>query len=512
MALMTPQGALTTRDDASYTKTSGAQRIFRRAAVLTLAFALGAASLAADLRPALAHGPESVPDLAESRLDSVVNISTAQNVTGQRSVPMPQVPDGSPFQEFFDEFFNRQNRDNTNRPRRVQSLGSGFVLDGTEGIIITNNHVIEGADEITVNFNDGSKLAAEVIGTDPKTDLAVLKVDPDGPLKAVAFGDSDKMRVGDWVMAIGNPFGLGGTVTTGIVSARNRDINSGPYDNYLQTDASINRGNSGGPLFNELGEVIGINTAIISPSGGSIGIGFAIPSKTAMQVIAQLREFGETRRGWLGVRIQEVTDEIAESLGMSDAEGALVAGITEGGPAEEAGLTAGDVIVEFNGERVPSMRDLPRMVADTPVAEEVDVVVLRKGTEVTLKVTLGRLEEADSAVADASGESPADEPSETSSMLGMTLAPMSDELREKYTIAEDVEGVVVTEVEAGSDAAEKRITAGDVIVEVAQEAVKAPADIGARVQTLKEEGRRLALLLISNAQGEVRFIPVPIED
>lgn len=512
MALMTPQGALTTRDDASYTKTSGAQRIFRRAAVLTLAFALGAASLAADLRPALAHGPESVPDLAESRLDSVVNISTAQNVTGQRSVPMPQVPDGSPFQEFFDEFFNRQNRDNTNRPRRVQSLGSGFVLDGTEGIIITNNHVIEGADEITVNFNDGSKLAAEVIGTDPKTDLAVLKVDPDGPLKAVAFGDSDKMRVGDWVMAIGNPFGLGGTVTTGIVSARNRDINSGPYDNYLQTDASINRGNSGGPLFNELGEVIGINTAIISPSGGSIGIGFAIPSKTAMQVIAQLREFGETRRGWLGVRIQEVTDEIAESLGMSDAEGALVAGITEGGPAEEAGLTAGDVIIEFNGQRVPSMRDLPRMVADTPVAEEVDVVVLRKGTEVTLKVTLGRLEEADSAVADASGESPADEPSETSSMLGMTLAPMSDELREKYTIAEDVEGVVVTEVEAGSDAAEKRITAGDVIVEVAQEAVKAPADIRARVQTLKEEGRRLALLLISNAQGEVRFIPVPIED
>ncbi|MBB99570.1 MAG: serine protease [Rhodobacteraceae bacterium] len=509
---MTPQGALTTRDDASYTKTSGAQRIFRRAAVLTLAFALGAASLAADLRPALAHGPESVPDLAESRLDSVVNISTAQNVTGQRSVPMPQVPDGSPFQEFFDEFFNRQNRDNTNRPRRVQSLGSGFVLDGTEGIIITNNHVIEGADEITVNFNDGSKLAAEVIGTDPKTDLAVLKVDPEGPLKAVAFGDSDKMRVGDWVMAIGNPFGLGGTVTTGIVSARNRDINSGPYDNYLQTDASINRGNSGGPLFNELGEVIGINTAIISPSGGSIGIGFAIPSKTAMQVIAQLREFGETRRGWLGVRIQEVTDEIAESLGMSDAEGALVAGITEGGPAEEAGLTAGDVIIEFNGQRVPSMRDLPRMVADTPVAEEVDVVVLRKGTEVTLKVTLGRLEEADSAVADASGESPADEPSETSSMLGMTLAPMSDELREKYTIAEDVEGVVVTEVEAGSDAAEKRITAGDVIVEVAQEAVKAPADIRARVQTLKEEGRRLALLLISNAQGEVRFIPVPIED
>ncbi|WP_084650260.1 DegQ family serine endoprotease [Stappia stellulata] len=509
---MTPQGALTTRDDASHTKTSGARRFARAAAVLTLTFALGATSLVADPRPALAHGPESVPDLAESRLDSVVNISTAQNVTGQRSVPLPQVPDGSPFQEFFDEFFNRQNRDNTNRPRRVQSLGSGFVLDGTEGIIITNNHVIEGADEITVNFNDGSKLAAEVIGTDPKTDLAVLKVDPDGPLKAVAFGDSEKMRVGDWVMAIGNPFGLGGTVTTGIVSARNRDINSGPYDNYLQTDASINRGNSGGPLFNELGEVIGINTAIISPSGGSIGIGFAIPSQTAIQVIAQLREFGETRRGWLGVRIQEVTDEIAESLGMSETEGALVAGITEGGPAEDAGLTAGDVIVEFNGERVPSMRDLPRMVADTPVGEEVNVVVLRKETEVTLQVTLGRLEEADIADAGSSNEAPADDAPKASSMLGMMLAPMSDELRQKHSIAEDVEGVVVSEVEAGSDAAEKRISAGDVIVEVAQEAVRAPADVAARIKTLKEEGRRLALLLISNAQGEVRFIPVPIGD
>ncbi|WP_093810990.1 DegQ family serine endoprotease [Stappia sp. ES.058] len=488
-------------------------RLFRRAAVLTLAVALGAASLASDMRPALAHGPDSVPDLAEGRLDSVVNISTAQNVTGQRSVPLPQVPDGSPFQEFFDEFFNRQNRDNGNRPRRVQSLGSGFVLDGTKGIIITNNHVIEGADEITVNFNDGSKLAAEVIGTDPKTDLAVLKVEPDGPLKAVAFGDSEKMRVGDWVMAIGNPFGLGGTVTTGIVSARNRDINSGPYDNYLQTDASINRGNSGGPLFNELGEVIGINTAIISPSGGSIGIGFAIPSQTAKRVIAQLREFGETRRGWLGVRIQEVTDEIAESLGMSETEGALVAGITDGGPAKDAGLTAGDVIVDFNGKRVPSMRDLPRMVADTPVGEEVDVVVLRKGKEVTLQVTLGRLEEADLADAgDGGGEAPADPQPETSSMLGMMLAPMSDELREKHSIAEDVEGVVVTEIEAGSDAAEKRITAGDVIVEVAQEAVREPADVAARIKTLKEEGRRLALLLISNAQGEVRFIPVPITD
>lgn len=487
------------------------RNVSRRATVAAMAGVVGLALSVADMRPAVAQGPDSVPDLAESLLDAVVNISTAQNVKAQRSVPLPQVPEGSPFQEFFDEFFNRQNRDN-GRPRRVQSLGSGFVLAGDDGIIITNNHVIEGADEITVNFNDGSKLPAEVIGTDPKTDLAVLKVTPTKPLKSVSFGDSEKMRVGEWVMAIGNPFGLGGTVTTGIVSARNRDINSGPYDNYIQTDASINRGNSGGPLFNAAGEVIGINTAIISPSGGSIGIGFAIPSETATRVIAQLREYGETRRGWLGVRIQEVTDEIAESLGMDKAEGALVAGITEGGPAAAAGLEAGDVILDFNGEEVPTMRDLPRMVADTPVGKEVEVTVLRKGKEVMLTVTLGRLEEADGeATADGGSEKPGDKPAEMPEVLGMTLSSLTDELREKFSIAEDVKGVVITEVEGGSDAEEKRIRAGDVIVEVAQEPVSKPADVTARLKALEEDGRRLALLLLSNAQGEVRFIPLPID-
>ncbi|WP_349357636.1 DegQ family serine endoprotease [Stappia sp.] len=495
---------------ASAPRAGRATRLARRIAIAATIAVVGAGLAIAEPRVAAAHGPESVPDLAESLLDAVVNISTAQNVTAQRSVPRPQVPEGSPFQEFFDEFFNRQER-SPDRPRRVQSLGSGFVLDGVEGIIVTNNHVIEGADEINVNFNDGTKLPAEVIGTDPKTDIAVLKVEPDAPLKAVSFGASEEMRVGEWVMAIGNPFGLGGTVTTGIVSARNRDINSGPYDNYLQTDASINRGNSGGPLFNAAGEVIGINTAIISPSGGSIGIGFAIPSSIATNVIAQLIEFGETRRGWLGVRIQEVTDEIAESLGMDAAEGALVAGITEGGPAEASGLEAGDVILEFNGQRVPEMRDLPRMVADTAVGEEVDVIVLRKGEEVTVQVTLGRLEEADVASADGTTP-PGDEAPAATSMMGMTLAPMSDELRQQYSISEEVEGVVVTAVEEGSDAAEKRISAGDVVVEVAQEAVSTPADIRNRIEELKEDDRRLALLLISNAQGEVRFIPLPIEE
>ena len=458
-----------------------------------------------------AQGPVSVADLAEELADAVVNISTSQTVQGQRSVPMPQVPDGSPFQEFFEEFFNRQNREGEDRPRRVQSLGSGFVIDGVAGIIVTNNHVIEGADEITANFNDGTKLKAELIGTDEKTDLAVLKVTPEKPLTSVSFGDSDVIRVGDWVMAIGNPFGLGGTVTVGIVSARNRDINSGPYDNFIQTDASINRGNSGGPLFDMQGNVVGINTAIISPSGGSIGIGFAIPAKTAIRVIAQLREFGETRRGWLGVRIQEVTDEIAESLGMDTAEGALVAGVNEDGPAAAAAIEPGDVILEFDGRAVETMRELPRMVAETAIGKAVDVLVLRKGEEVTLKVTLGRLEEE---TADAGDGDVEPEPAETvrQEILGMILAEIDDEAREEFGIEADVTGVVVREVLAGSSAEEKRVQAGDVIKEVAQEPVATPDDVAEQVEQLKEDGRRSALLLLSNQTGELRFVPVRIDE
>lgn len=455
------------------------------------------------------QGPESVADLAERLQDAVVNISTAQTVEGQRSVPMPQVPEGSPFQEFFEEFFNRQNRDN-GQPRKVQSLGSGFVIDGKEGIVITNNHVIEGADEITVNFNDGEKLIAEVIGRDKKTDIAVLKVEPEEPLQDVDFGSSASMRVGDWVMAIGNPFGLGGTVTVGIISARNRDINSGPYDNFIQTDAAINRGNSGGPLFNLDGEVIGINTAIISPSGGSIGIGFAIPSANAQRIIAQLREFGETRRGWLGVRIQEVTDEIAESLGMDEAAGALVAGVTEDGPASAAKIEPGDVILKFDGQTVPTMRELPRMVANTEIGKAVEVVILRKGEEKTLDVELGRLDEGEQ-VAAVESEEPVEPEEDTDKVIGLTLSGITDALREKFELESDVKGVVVTEVEAGSPAEEKRITAGDVIVEVAQEPVETPADIVKQIGTLKKDGRGAALLLLSNGKGELRFVAVKID-
>src|ERR1700736_5574551 len=360
--------------------------------------AAGAMVLPALSTPSLARGPDNIADVAEKVIDAVVNISTSQKVEARNS-PMPQLPNDPQLDELFRDFFNRrgapgdpQNRERS--PRRVNSLGSGFIIDPS-GIVVTNNHVISEADEITVILNDGTRLKAELIGKDQKTDLALLRVKPDKPLTAVRFGDSEKLRLGEWVIAIGNPFSLGGSVTAGIVSARNRDINSGPYDNYIQTDAAINRGNSGGPLFNLDGEVIGVNTAIISPSGGSIGIGFAVPSKTAMPVIEQLRQFGETRRGWLGVRIQQVTDEIADSLGMKQARGALVAGVDDKGPAKPAGIAPGAVIVKFDGHDIKDMHELPRVVADTPVGKQTLVVVIRKGKEETKTVTLGRLEDGE---------------------------------------------------------------------------------------------------------------------
>ncbi|KAB2865167.1 MAG: Do family serine endopeptidase, partial [Bauldia sp.] len=437
-----------------------------------------------------------------------------QTVTGSQAVPPPKLPDGSPFQDFFDEFFDQKGGESDSRPRRVQSLGSGFVIDSS-GIIITNNHVIDGADEITANFNDGSKLRATLIGRDAKTDIAVLKVEASKPLVALAFGDSDVLRVGDWVMAIGNPFGLGGTVTAGIVSARNRDINSGPYENFIQTDAAINRGNSGGPLFNMDGEIVGINTAIISPTGGSIGIGFAIPSKTAVNVIDQLRQFGETRRGWLGVRIQDVTDEIAEGLAMDAPSGALVAGVTDNGPAAEAGIEPGDVILEFDGRKVAAMHELPRMVADEPIGKEVEVVVLRKGKQERIKVILGRLDEAEVAAAAPEPDKPAEPPPApkiVSGPLGLSLADLSPTLRDQYSIKEDVVGVVVTDVADGSVAAEKRVQAGDVIVEISQERVETPSDVETRIEALKKDGRKSALLLLANKNGDLRFVAVKIAD
>jgi serine protease Do len=463
---------------------------------------------------AFAKGPESVADIAAPLLDAVVNISTSQTVTGSKGPDMPQLPEGAPapFQDFFDQFFNQKGeKDNT--PRKVQSLGSGFVIDPS-GIIVTNNHVIEGADEITVNFNDGSKLKATVKGRDEKIDIAVLEVKPTKPLTAVAFGDSEKLRVGDWVMAIGNPFGLGGTLTVGIVSARNRDINSGPYDNYIQTDAAINRGNSGGPLFNMEGEVIGINTAIISPSGGSIGIGFAIPASTFSGIISQLREFGEVKRGWIGVRIQDVTDDIAESLSMSSAKGALVAGVVEKGPAEAAGILPGDVIIEFDGKAVNAMHDLPRVVSEEPVGKEVQVKVFRKGKEVTVTAKIALLEDEKVASADDKSPEAAPKPAPVvvSKALGLTLSDLTADLRTKYKIKDDVTGVVVTEVAAGSVASEKQVVPGDVIVEVAQEKVTTAEQVQKSLDKMKADGRRSALLLVANKDGDLHYVAIKITE
>src|SRR6201992_3098762 len=372
------------------------------------AICLGAISVVV-AQPAFARGPDGRADVAEKFIDAVVNISTSQTVEakggpsgGDGRNTMPKCPPGSPFEEFFDDFFkNHRNGPDGNRggdmqPHKTTSLGSGFIID-TSGIVVTNNHVIADADEINVIMNDGSKFRAELVGVDKKTDLAVLKFKPTKPLVAVKFGDSDKLRLGEWVIAIGNPFSLGGTVTAGIVSARNRDISSGPYDNYIQTDAAINRGNSGGPLFNLDGEVIGVNTLIISPSGGSIGIGFAVPSKTVAGVFDQLQKFGELRRGWLGVSIQNVTDEIAESLNIKPARGALVGKVDPNGPAKAAGIETGDVVVKFDGKDIKEPKDLSRIVADTAVGKDVDVVLIRKGAEETRKVTLGRLEDNDKA-------------------------------------------------------------------------------------------------------------------
>lgn len=455
---------------------------------------------------ALAAGPEAMADLAEKWSPAVVNISTAQTIEGSGNPTIPEFPPGSPFEDFFEDFLERNQG---GQPRKVRSLGSGFVID-EKGIIVTNNHVIAGADEIMVKFTDGTELEAVVIGKDPKIDIAILQVKPANALVAVELGNSQDLRVGDWVMAIGNPFGLGGTVTAGIVSARNRNINAGPYDKFIQTDASINRGNSGGPLFNMDGEVVGINSAIISPNGGSIGIGFAIPISLAEPVIVQLRKFGETRRGWLGVRIQKVTEEIADSLGLETQEGALVAGVTPGGPAVKAGLATGDVIVRFDGNRVPEMRDLPRIVADTGIGKTVDVVVIRDGKHKTFSVTIERLEEGEvQVVVSDNGHA---SPPATTDILGLELAALTDELREKYGLAPDTQGVLIVKIDPASHAAEKRLREGDVILEVSQHEVFKPEDVVARVAEVRDEGRKAVLLFVVNSAGDPRFVPVRIED
>ncbi len=443
----------------------------------------------------------SVADIAEGLLPSVVNISISEEggPTGETR-PLPDVPEGQPFEDLFEDFFEGEEGP---RSRQFSSLGSGFIIDPT-GIIVTNNHVIENADTIEVTFSDGATLDAELLGVDDKTDLAVLKVDPDRPLPAVKFGDSRKVRIGEWVMAIGNPFGLGGSVTLGIVSARGRELD-GPYDNFIQTDAAINKGNSGGPLFNMDGEVIGINTAILSPSGGSIGIGFSVPSELAENIIDQLVEFGRTRRGWIGIRVLEVSDALAASLGAEDPAGVAVGSIIEGGPSDGGSLKEGDIILSFDGQPIDSPRDLPRFVAEGRVGDPVDVEIVRDGERMTVQVTPELLEEpeaVDEALADRpTAEGDADTPGLPVSLYGMTLAELDDNGRALYQIDGGIEGVLISEVEEGSAAADEGLMPGMVIAEVGQDAVTTPQEVRSRIVELISQGRRSVSLMVAEPDG-----------
>jgi len=464
-------------------------------ALLALAFFV-ASALAAFARP------ESLAPLAEQISPSVVNITTSTTVSG-RTGPQGVVPEGSPFEDFFREFQDRNNR-NGERPRRSSALGSGFVISA-DGYVVTNNHVIEGADEILIEFFSGEELPATVIGTDPNTDIALLKVEADGPLPFVPFGNSDDARVGDWVIAMGNPLGQGFSVSVGIVSARNRAL-SGTYDDYIQTDAAINRGNSGGPLFNMDGEVIGVNTAILSPNGGSIGIGFSMASNVVTRVVDQLQEFGETRRGWLGVRIQDVDEDLAEALGLESTEGALVTSVPDG-PAKDAGMQDGDVILSFAGVDVIDTRGLVRQVGNSPVGETVPVVVFRDGETVTLQVTLGRREEAQGAVPAAA---PAPEEPETErEVLGLTLSVLTDDVRDQLGLTGDVKGLAVIAVDDTTEAFEKGLRAGDVITEAGQSPVSTIAEFEERLQDVRDAGRKSLLLLVRRA-GDPRFVALGV--
>lgn len=466
-------------------------------------FILGVALLLAQTLAAAAQSrPDTFADLAERISPSVVNITTSTTVATSAQ-PGPVVPEGSPFEDFFRDFLDRNGPDGQ-RPRRSQALGSGFVIS-EDGFIVTNNHVIEGADEILIEFFEGFELEAEIIGTDRNTDLALLKVEPEEPLNFVNWGDSEEARVGDWVVAMGNPLGQGFSVSAGIVSARGRAL-SGSYDDYIQTDAAINRGNSGGPLFNMNGEVIGVNTAILSPNGGSIGIGFAMSSRVAENVIAQLRDNGEVRRGWLGVRIQDVTDDLAEGLGLEEARGALVTDVPEG-PALEAGIESGDVILSFDGVNVDDTRSLVSQVGNTEVGKEVRVLVFRNGETETLRVTLGLRDDPEAPVPASINR---DEPI-TSEIMGLTISNITDELREQLGLSGDAEGLVVADVAEDSEAYEEGLRAGDLITEAGQEKVTSVGELEDRIAEAKEAGRKSILLLVRRG-GDPRFVALGLEN
>ncbi len=449
--------------------------------------------------------PVSFADLADQVSPAVVNITTSTTVAANLDQTMPQAPDGAPFQDFFNDFFNRDGRPQQPRPRQSQALGSGFVISA-DGYIVTNNHVIEGADEIEVEFFSGERLDAILVGTDAATDIALLKVESDHPLPFVPFGDSNAARVGDWVLAVGNPLGQGFSVSAGIISARGRAL-QGNYDDFIQTDAAINRGNSGGPLFDMGGAVIGVNTAILSPNGGSIGIGFAMSSHVVQRVVDQLRDYGQTRRGWLGVRIQDVSADVADALGLPAAHGALVTEVMDG-PSRVGGMQTGDVITRFDGGNVSDTRDLVRRVADAGVGREVEVIVLRDGAEETLHVTLGLRDEE--RLTPTAGSAQPQQPAAPSQMLGMEVMPLTEQMRTDMGLGAGTTGLVIGAVQPGSDAEAKGLRAGDLITEAGQEPVTSVADLQARLDAAREAGRRTLLLMVRSG-GDPRFVALAID-
>ncbi|MEM5475888.1 Do family serine endopeptidase [Pacificibacter sp. AS14] len=466
------------------------------------AIALMLQTVTADARGA----PESFADLAEQVSPAVVNITTTTIVEASTDAT-PMVPPGSPFEDFFKDFMDRGGQGGNSAPRRSNALGSGFVIS-EDGYIVTNNHVIEGADEIEIEFFEGFVLPATLVGTDPKTDIAVLKVESDKPLKFVTFGDSDVARMGDWVMAMGNPLGQGFSISAGIVSQRGRAL-QGAYDDYIQTDAAINRGNSGGPLFNMDGEVIGVNTAILSPNGGSIGIGFSMASNVVSRVTDQLTEFGETRRGWLGVKIQTVSEDVAEAMGLEAVSGALITDVPEG-PSKDAGLESGDVILSFDNKDVEDANGLVRTVGETEVGKAVRVVVFRDGKTKTLMVTLGRREEAENVAFPVAADAAPSQPEDTT-LFGLTVMPLTDELREQLGVSKGTDGLAVVAVDEASEAFSKGLRSGDVIVEAGQEVIASADDLKLRAEDAREAGRKTVLLLVRRA-GEPRFVALGILD
>ena len=452
--------------------------------------------------------PPDFSDLAAKLSPAVVSISIT--MSNEPSVPgIPQFPPGSPFEDFFNDFFERRGGQRPPRERQPQqAMGSGFIIDSS-GLIVTNNHVIEKAISINVILSDSRSYSASLIGKDNKTDLALIKIDVDENLPFVKWGDSNEAKVGNWVLAIGNPFGLVNTVTTGIISARARDISAGPFDDSIQTDAAINRGNSGGPLFNLEGEVIGVNTAIFSPSGGSVGIGFAVPSDLAKGIIFQLKEYGKTRRGWLGVRIQSVTEDIANSLGLEQIKGALVAGVMPDGPAKSSGMKSGDVILEFDGKEVIDMRALPRIVAETEIDKPVNVKIWRNERLMNLQVVVGEMkEEVVKNINDQEAQGDIELSVEIKE-LGLLVSAISEDIKRKFNIPLNTKGVIVLNVQSESDAASKGILPGDIIMEISQNKIFSPSDLKFRLDQEINSSRDFALLLI-NRKGTLSYIAVKI--